>query len=159
DKADAEAARAAAESARLAAEADKQRAQASAAQADREKAELRDQLRQQLNTILDTRETARGLIVNLSDVLFDTGSSGLKPGTREKLAKVAGILLSHPGLKLQIEGHTDSVGAEDYNQRLSENRADSVRTYLVAEGIAPNAVTTEGFGETQPVASNDTPSG
>jgi outer membrane protein OmpA-like peptidoglycan-associated protein len=159
DKAAAEAARAAAESARLAAEADAQRAQASAAQADREKAELRDQLRQQLNSILETRESARGLIVNLSDVLFDTGSANLKTGTREKLAKVAGILLSHPGLKLQIEGHTDSVGAEDYNQRLSENRADSVRSYLVAQGIASNAVTTAGFGESHPVASNETAAG
>jgi outer membrane protein OmpA-like peptidoglycan-associated protein len=124
DKAAAEAARAAAESARVAAE-------ANAAKAEREKAELRDQLRQQLNSILETRESARGLIVNLSDVLFDTGSANLKPGTREKLAKVAGILLSHRGLKLQVEGHTDSVGSEDYNQRLSENRAASVRTYLV----------------------------
>jgi len=152
DKAAAEAARAAAESARVAAE-------ANAAKAEREKAELRDQLRQQLNSILETRESARGLIVNLSDVLFDTGSANLKPGTREKLAKVAGILLSHRGLKLQVEGHTDSVGSEDYNQRLSENRAASVRTYLVDSGIASNAVGTAGFGETMPVASNDTPTG
>ena len=77
---------------------------------EREKAELRDQLRQQLNQILETRESARGLIVNLSDVLFDTGSAVLKSGAREKLARVAGILLSHRGLKLQVEGHTDSVG-------------------------------------------------
>ena len=152
DKAAAEAARAAAESARVAAE-------ANAAKAEREKAELRDQLRQQLNSILETRESARGLIVNLSDVLFDTGSANLKPGAREKLAKVAGILLSHRGLKLQVEGHTDSVGSEDYNQRLSENRASSVRTYLVDSGIAANAIGTAGFGETMPVASNDTPGG
>jgi outer membrane protein OmpA-like peptidoglycan-associated protein len=152
DRAAAEAARAAAESARLAAE-------ANAARAEREKAELRDQLRQQLNSILETRESARGLIVNLSDVLFDTASANLKPGTREKLAKVAGILLSHRGLKLQVEGHTDSVGSADYNQRLSENRADSVRVYLVEQGIAPNTIGTTGFGETTPVASNDTPAG
>jgi outer membrane protein OmpA-like peptidoglycan-associated protein len=152
DKAAAEAARAAAESARASAE-------ANAAKAEREKAELRDQLRQQLNSILETRESARGLIVNLSDVLFDTGSANLKPGAREKLAKVAGILLSHRGLKLQVEGHTDSVGSEDYNQRLSENRAGSVRTYLVDSGIASNAIGTAGFGETMPVASNDTPAG
>ena len=152
DKAAAEAARAAAESARVAAE-------ATAAKAEREKAELRDQLRQQLNQILETRESARGLIVNLSDVLFDTGSANLKPGTREKLAKVAGILLAHRGLKLQVEGHTDSVGSADYNQRLSENRADSVRIYLVEQGIAPNAIGTAGLGETMPVASNDTPAG
>jgi outer membrane protein OmpA-like peptidoglycan-associated protein len=152
DKAAAETARAAAESARAAAE-------ANAAKAEHEQAELRDQLRQQLNQILETRESARGLIVNLSDVLFDTGSANLKTGAREKLAKVAGILLSHRGLKLQVEGHTDSVGSADYNQRLSENRADSVRTYLVEQGIAPNAIGTAGFGETMPVASNDTPAG
>ena len=151
--------RAAAEAARAAAEAQAQEARASAAKAEREKAELRDQLRQQLNQILETRETARGLIVNLSDVLFDTGSANLKPGAREKLAKVAGILLSHRGLKLQIEGHTDSVGSAEYNQRLSENRADSVRTYLVEQGIASNSVGTAGFGETMPVASNETAAG
>ena len=159
DKAAAEAARAAAESARLAAEAQAQRAQADAAQADREKAALRDQLRQQLNTILETRESARGLIVNLSDVLFDTGSANLKSGTREKLAKVAGILLSHPGLKIQVEGHTDSVGDVSYNQRLSENRAESVRSYIVGQGIAHDAVGTAGFGEAHPVASNSTAEG
>ena len=159
DKAAAEAARSAAESARLAAEAQAQRAQADAAQADRDRAALRDQLRQQLNTILETRESARGLIVNLSDVLFDTGSANLKTGTREKLAKVAGILLSHPGLKIQVEGHTDSVGEAGYNQHLSENRAGSVRTYLVDQGIAHDAVGTTGFGEANPVASNTTAEG
>jgi outer membrane protein OmpA-like peptidoglycan-associated protein len=159
DKATADAARVAAESARLAAEAQAQQARAAAAQADREKAALRDQLRQQLSLVLETRETARGLIVNLSDVLFDTGRANLKPGAREKLAKVAGILLSHPGLNTQVEGHTDSVGDENYNQRLSKNRADSVRTYLVGQGIASSAVGTAGFGEGQPVASNDTASG
>jgi outer membrane protein OmpA-like peptidoglycan-associated protein len=159
DKAAAEAARLAAESARLAAEAQAQQARDAAAQADRDKAALRDQLRQQLNQILETRETARGLIVNLSDVLFDTGSATLKPGAREKLARVAGLLLSQPGLKLQVEGHTDSVGEEAYNQRLSENRADSVRTYLVGQGIASTAVGTAGFGESQPVTTNDTPAG
>jgi outer membrane protein OmpA-like peptidoglycan-associated protein len=159
DKAAAEAARVAAVSARLAAEAQAQQAQASVAQADREKAALRDQLRQQLNLILETRETARGLIVNLSDVLFDTGSANLSTGAREKLARVAGVLLSHPGLKLQVEGHTDSVGEADYNHRLSENRADSVRTYLVGQGIASTAVGTAGFGESQPVASNSTAAG
>ena len=151
--------KAAAEAARTAAEAQAQQARADADRAEHEKAELRDQLRQQLNQILDTRETARGLIVNLSDVLFDSGSANLKAGAREKLAKVAGILLSHPGLRLQIEGHTDSIGSAEYNQRLSENRADSVRTYLVEQGIASNSVTTAGFGEMMPVASNDTATG
>jgi outer membrane protein OmpA-like peptidoglycan-associated protein len=159
DKAAAETARAAAESARLAAQAEAQRAQAAAAQADRDRAALRDQLRQQLNLILETRETARGLIVNLSDVLFDTGRANLSGDAREKLARVTGVLLSHPGLTIQVEGHTDSVGDEDYNQRLSENRADSVRTYLVTQGIPPATVGTAGFGESQPVASNDTVAG
>jgi outer membrane protein OmpA-like peptidoglycan-associated protein len=156
-------ARAAAEAARLAAETQaqqaQQRAQASAAQAEREKAELRDRLREQLNVILETRESARGLIVNVSDVLFDTDSANLKPGAREKLARVAGVLLSHQGLQLAVEGHTDSVGAEGYNQRLSERRAASVRDYLVRQGIAPTGVATSGLGESQPVVSNNTAAG
>jgi outer membrane protein OmpA-like peptidoglycan-associated protein len=151
--------KAAAESARQAAEAQVRQARAAAEQAEHEQAVLRDQLRQQLNQVLETRETARGLIVNLSDVLFDTGSAVLKPGAREKLARVAGILLSHPELKLQVEGHTDSVGGAEYNQHLSENRAESVRTYLVSQGIASNAVATSGLGDSQPVASNDTAAG
>jgi outer membrane protein OmpA-like peptidoglycan-associated protein len=159
DKAAAEAARLNAESARIAAEAQAQQARDLAAQADRDKAELRDQLRQQLNVILETRETARGLIVNLSDVLFDTASANLRPGAREKLAKVVGVILAHPGLKIQVEGHADSVGATDYNQRLSENRADSVRDYLVRQGITPTAVATAGFGESHPVVSNNTAAG
>jgi outer membrane protein OmpA-like peptidoglycan-associated protein len=154
-----EAARQAAEAARLAAENQTQQAQAVAAQAEQEKAALRERLREQLNLILETRETARGLIVNLSDVLFDTASANLKPGAREKLAKIAGILLAHQGLQVAVEGHTDSVGAEGYNQRLSEQRADSVRSYLVRQGIGPAAVATAGFGESQPVASNTTSAG
>jgi outer membrane protein OmpA-like peptidoglycan-associated protein len=162
----AEDARAAADAARVAAEGKAQDAQSAAAQArqavdqaEREKAALRAQIRDQLNVILETRETARGLIVNLSDVLFDTGSANLKPGAREKLAKISGILLAHPGLDLEVEGHTDNVGAADYNQRLSESRAESVHTYLLRQGIPPTCVTTAGFGENQPVASNDTAAG
>jgi len=151
--------RAAAETARLAAEAQAQQARAAAEQAQHEQAALREQLRQQLNQVLDTRETARGLIVNLSDVLFDSGSAVLKPGAREKLARVAGILLTHPDLRLQVEGHTDSVGGADLNQRLSESRAEAVRTYLVSQGIPSNTVAIKGFGDTQPVASNDTAGG
>jgi outer membrane protein OmpA-like peptidoglycan-associated protein len=129
------------------------------AQAEQEKAELREQLRQQLNAILETRETARGLIVNMSDVLFDTGKYTLKPGAKEKLAKIAGIVLGHPGLKLEIEGHTDSVGTDDLNQRLSEQRADAVRNYLVAQGVSLDSITGRGYGKTQPVASNATAAG
>jgi outer membrane protein OmpA-like peptidoglycan-associated protein len=148
-----------AEAARLSAEQAAQQAQAAAAQSDREKAELREKLREQLNVILETRETARGLIVNLSDVLFDTARHDLKPGAREKVAKIAGILLAYPGLQIEIDGHTDSVGADDYNQRLSERRAAAVRAYLVTQGIPPSTVTAMGFGEQQPVVSNTTAAG
>src|ERR1051326_4134911 len=115
------------------------------------------QLLKQFNAILQTRDTARGLIVNMSDVLFDTGKFTLRPAAREKLAKVAGIVSGHPGLKLDVEGHTDSVGGDDYNQLLSEHRGEAVRDYLTQQGMAPASVTTKGFGKTRPVASNDTP--
>ena len=154
--AEAERARLAADAARAAAQGQAQDAQA---QSEREKNELRARLRDQLNVILETRETARGLVVNLSDVLFDTGKADLKPGAREKLSRLSGVLLSHPGLHVEVEGHADSVGATDYNQTLSENRAASVRDYLVRGGIAPNTVGTAGFGESKPVASNDTAAG
>jgi outer membrane protein OmpA-like peptidoglycan-associated protein len=121
--------------------------------------ELRAQLLLQFNTILQTRDTARGLIVNMSDVLFDTAKFTLRPEAREKLAKVAGIVAGHPGLRLAVEGHTDSVGGDEYNQQLSEERGGSVRDYLVEQGIAGTSVTSKGFGETQPVASNETASG
>jgi outer membrane protein OmpA-like peptidoglycan-associated protein len=124
-----------------------------------EKAQLRALLLVQFNAILQTRDTARGLIVNMSDVLFDTAKFTLRPEAREKLAKVAGIVSGHPGLKLAVEGHTDSVGNEDYNQKLSEQRGGSVRDYLVGQGMAGGSVSSEGFGKTRPVASNDTTSG
>jgi outer membrane protein OmpA-like peptidoglycan-associated protein len=156
----AETARAQAEAARAAAEAKSQSdAATAAARSEQDKAALRAQLREQLNVILDTRETARGLIVNLSDVLFDTGRSELKPGAREKLARISGILSLHPGLRLEVEGHTDNVGTDDSNQRLSERRGESVRTYLVQQGIPSTAVGTIGLGETKPVATNGTASG
>jgi outer membrane protein OmpA-like peptidoglycan-associated protein len=128
-------------------------------QAEREKAELRAKLQQQLNIILETRESARGLIVNMSDVLFDTARHTLRPGAREKLARVAGIILAHPGLNLEVEGHTDSVGSDSYNQGLSERRAESVRDYLVQQGIARDTITAHGFGESMPVTSNDNSAG
>ena len=166
DRAEAERAKAEADAARAQAEAERQRAEASlrnaeaeAANAEREKAELRARLREQLNVVLETRETARGLIVNLSDVLFDTAQATLKPGAREKLARVSGILVTHPDLKLEIEGHTDSVGSDAYNQSLSDRRAESVRAYLVSQRIAPQTITTAGFGESRPVATNATAAG
>ncbi len=128
-------------------------------QLETDKAELRAQLLLQFNTVLQTRDTARGLIVNMADVLFDTAKSTLRPDAREKLAKVAGIVSGHPGLSLAVEGHTDNVGGDSYNQELSEHRASAVRDYLTQEGMQPDSVSTRGFGETQPVASNETASG
>jgi len=142
-----------------AAEAEAEKARQAAAKAESEKADLRAQLLNQLNSILQTRDSARGLIVNMSDVLFDTGSATLKPGAREKLAKISGIVLAHPGLTLQIEGHTDSVGSDDFNQQLSERRADSVRDFLASQGVGASSMTAKGFGKTQPVASNDNAEG
>jgi outer membrane protein OmpA-like peptidoglycan-associated protein len=165
---DARAAAAATEADRLRRENEAQQAAAQAAldnaakqkaQLETEKAELRVRLLQQFNAILQTRDSARGLIVNMSDVLFDTGRYSLRPLAREKLAKVAGIVSGHPGLKLEVEGHTDSVGGEAYNQKLSEQRGSAVRDYLTDQGMAEASVTTIGFGKTQPVASNDTASG
>jgi outer membrane protein OmpA-like peptidoglycan-associated protein len=144
---------------RRAAEAEAEKARQAAARAEAEKADLRAQLLNQLNSILQTRDSARGLIVNMSDVLFDTGSYTLKPGAREKLAKISGIVLAHPGLNLQIEGHTDSVGTDDFNQQLSERRADSVRDFLAEQGVPASSITARGFGKSQPVASNDTAEG
>ena len=149
------AAQADAEQARLAA----QQSQASAQQAETDKAAMRTRLSEQLNSILQTRDSARGLIVSMSDVLFDTGKYSLKPGAREKLAKVAGILLAYPGLDIQVGGYTDNVGSDEMNQTLSENRAGSVRNYLVEEGVAMNSVSAKGFGNTLPVATNDNSAG
>jgi outer membrane protein OmpA-like peptidoglycan-associated protein len=148
-----------ADAARAAALAQQQQAQAQLNQSEQEKAQLREQLRQQLNMILETRETARGLIVNMSDVLFDSGKYTLKPGAREKLAKIGGIILAHQGLKLEVEGHTDSVGSDEYNQKLSEQRANSVRDYLVSQGVTGDSITAMGLGKTGPVTDNTTAAG
>jgi outer membrane protein OmpA-like peptidoglycan-associated protein len=144
---------------REAAQAETVKARQAAAQAEAEKAQLRAQLLSQLNSILQTRDSARGLIVNMSDVLFDTGSHTLKPGAREKLAKISGIVLAHAGLTLQVEGHTDSVGGDEYNQQLSERRAGSVRDYLAQAGVPASTITARGFGKSQPVAANETVEG
>jgi outer membrane protein OmpA-like peptidoglycan-associated protein len=182
EKAKAEAQQAAAEAARQKEEAEKAKAEALAQQqalaeqaaraqqaaaqseqlrqqAEKEKQELRGRLLQQLNTILATRDTARGLIANMSDVLFKTGSYELAPGARERLAKVSGILLAYPTLHVQIEGHTDSVGSDEYNQDLSEKRAGAVRDYFVQQGIAADSIESRGFGKTQPIATNETAEG
>jgi len=141
------------------AEAQRQRAEALQQQAEQEREHLRSQLLAQFNQILETRETARGLIVNMSDVLFDFNKYSLKPGAREKLAKISGIILGHPGLKIEVEGYTDSIGGDEYNQRLSENRAGSVRDFLVTEGIKSDSVSSRGFGKSDPVADNSSAAG
>jgi len=166
-KAQAERARLDAESAAQRAARDKEAVEAAnllakksaAEQSEREKQDLRNKLILQLNTILQTRDSARGLIVNMSDVLFDTGQFSLKPGAREKLSKISGIVLAYPTLKLEVEGHTDSVGTDALNMRLSENRADSVRDFLVLQGIVGDSISARGFGEGQPVSTNDTSTG
>jgi len=128
-------------------------------QAEREREELRARLLQQFNTILETRDTARGLVVNMSDVLFDTGKHTLRPLAREKLAKISGIVLAYPALTLGIEGNTDSVGSDAYNQGLSERRAEAVRSYLAQQGVPESSMTAKGLGKTQPIASNSTAEG
>jgi outer membrane protein OmpA-like peptidoglycan-associated protein len=128
-------------------------------QAEQAQQQLRQQLLAQFNLILETRDTARGLIVNMSDVLFDFNKYTLRPAAREKLAKISGIILSHPGLRLEVDGYTDSVGTDSYNMKLSEQRAGEVRGYLTGQGIASENVAALGFGKENPVASNDTAAG
>jgi len=156
DAADAQAASA---NALSAAQADAERSRLAVQQAETDKAAMRTKLSEQLNSILQTRDSARGLIVSMSDVLFDTGQYSLKPGAREKLAKVAGILLAYPGLNIAVGGYTDNVGGDTMNQTLSEHRAGSVRDYLVQQGVAGNSVSARGFGNTLPVSSNDNSAG
>ena len=151
------------------ADADRARAEAAAAEAQARAAsanksandanQVRERLRAQLNSVLATSESARGLIVNMSDVLFDTGKYTLKPDTKISLAKVAGILQAYPGLKLQVEGYTDSVGSDEYNQKLSENRADAVRDFLMTQGVQTENITATGYGKAKPVADNGTAQG
>jgi outer membrane protein OmpA-like peptidoglycan-associated protein len=144
-----------AEQARLAA----QKAQEGEHNALSDKAAMRAQLSEQLNKVLATRDSARGLIVSMSDVLFDTGKFSLKTGAREKLAKVAGILIAYPTLAIEVGGYTDNVGGDEMNQKLSENRASAVRDYLVEQGVGTASLTAKGFGNTLPVASNENASG
>jgi len=128
-------------------------------EAVRQKEELRQRLQAQLNQVLQTRDSARGLIVSMPDVLFDFNKYTLKPEARERLAKISGIVLAYPDLKLDIEGHTDSIGSDDYNQKLSEERADTVRGYLVSSGVKPDNIKAVGLGKADPVADNSTSSG
>ena len=172
-RAAAEAERREAEAARQAAAAEAERARKAAEEAqnllarveyekrllEAEREALRKRLLEQFNMIFETRDTARGLILNLGEVLFDVGRSNLRVEAREKLAKLSGILLGHPQLRVEIEGHTDSTGSDELNQRLSTERAESVRSYLLNQGVAEDAVGARGLGKTMPIASNDTASG
>jgi outer membrane protein OmpA-like peptidoglycan-associated protein len=148
-----------AETAKQQAERATQQAEKLTQQAEYEKQELRARLLQQLNSILATRDSARGLVANMSDVLFRSGSFELLPGARERLAKVSGIVLAYPTLHVAIEGHTDSIGSDDYNQQLSEHRAQAVRDYFMQQGINSATVEARGYGKTEPIASNDTTEG
>jgi len=145
--------------AQAAAELSAQQATQQAQQASQQTAQMREKLKDQLNQVLQTKETARGLIVNMSDVLFDFNKYTLKPDAREKLAKVSGILLAYPGLKLQVEGYTDNVGSDEYNQKLSEHRADGVRDYLESQSVKDSNITAMGYGKSDPIADNSSAQG
>ena len=146
------------------AESDRNRANAASSNAQLQQAvldreEFRARLLAQFNLILETRDTARGLVVNMSDVLFDSGKFTLRPLAREKLAKISGIVLAYPTLRLAVEGNTDSVGTEMFNQQLSEQRAQGVRSYLTQQGVPESSTTAAGFGKSRPIASNETAEG
>jgi outer membrane protein OmpA-like peptidoglycan-associated protein len=165
-QAEADVQRAAADTARAQAQLEQQKAQAeseknrlAAEEAIRQKEEMRARLLKQLNQVLETRDTPRGLVVNMPDVLFDSGQYTLKPAARERLARISGIVLAYPELRLEVEGHTDSIGGDEFNQRLSEKRSNSVRDYLVDSGVTQDNIIARGFGKTQPVADNATSEG
>ena len=158
-RAQADAQRAQAEAAAANARAAQAAAEHEAAKASNQTEEMRERLHQQLSQVLQTQETARGLIVNMSDVLFDTGQYTLKPDAREKLAKVSGILLAYPDLKVQVEGYTDNVGSDEYNLTLSQHRGDAVRDYLISQGVSAGNTTATGYGKGSPIADNSTAAG
>jgi len=120
---------------------------------------LRTQLLKQLNEVLQTTDTPRGLVVNMADVLFETGKYALSQDAQLKLAKLSGMIQAHPGLNLAIEGHTDTTGSADFNMKLSQQRADSVREFLIRQGISQDTITAKGMGEDNPVADNGTAAG
>lgn len=141
------------------AQAAQQAAEQAEAQARQAAEQMREKLREQLNQVLNTQESARGLIVNMSDVLFGFNKFDLKTDAEIKLAKVSGILLTYPNLKVQVEGYTDNVGSQEYNQQLSEKRAMAVQSFLISQGVAPGNVTAQGYGAADPVADNSTSAG
>jgi len=154
-KADADAAAAqanalAAREAAAKAETERVRAAAEKARAD---------LLQQLNRVLETKDTPRGLVVNMAETLFDTGKFDLRPEAREKLARLSGILATHPELHLDVEGHTDNTGGLQVNQKLSDQRAEAVAKYLVAQGVSEKTINSAGLADGHPIADNSTAEG
>jgi outer membrane protein OmpA-like peptidoglycan-associated protein len=119
-------------------------------QANEETARIQSEL-----DALKATQTPRGMVLTLGDVLFDTGRSELKSGATRKLDQLAQFLSEHPDRRVQIDGFTDSVGTDAYNEQLSQNRADAVKAALVTRGISPSRIGTEGYGKSYPVASND----
>jgi len=163
-KAELEAARAAtlkveADAARAKAQQAAEEANKAREQAEAERKALRERLLRQFSQALPTRDSERGLVVNMGDVLFDTAKFDLRPIAREKLARLAGICLAYPGLRLEAEGHTDNTGAEDFNQKLSEQRAAAVREYLHSQGLPETSLSSKGLGMSSPVAPNNTSQG
>jgi outer membrane protein OmpA-like peptidoglycan-associated protein len=158
-RAQAEAAAAEAEARAQKAREEQKAAELAAQQASQQTEQMRERLKNQLNQVLQTTETARGLIVNMSDVLFDFNKYTLKSDAQVKLAKVSGILLAYPNLKLQVEGYTDNIGTDEYNQKLSEQRADAVREFLVAQSVADANISAQGYGKSNPIADNSSNSG
>jgi outer membrane protein OmpA-like peptidoglycan-associated protein len=164
--AQAAAARAEADAARASAQAEQQKAMQAAQeserlrwQAEQEKVALRRRLLEQFSMVLDARDTERGLVVNIGDVLFASGSATLRPEAREKLARFSGIVLAYPDLRLEAEGHTDNVGSLELNQKLSEDRAAAVREYLISQGVPSESIAARGMNFAHPVADNDTAAG
>ena len=117
------------------------------------------QLQTLVTEITNLRQTSRGLVISLSDILFDVNRATLKAGAEQNVRRIAAVLQQYPDHQISVEGHTDSEGSDAYNQRLSEERASSVRAALVAGGVDPAKITSRGFGESQPVASNSTAAG
>ncbi len=133
------------ENARMAAASAKQEASTAMAQRDAAQSEL---------DALKATPTPRGMVLTLGDVLFDTGRSELKPGAGRKLDQLVQFLTEHPDRRVQIDGFTDSVGTDAYNEQLSQNRADAVKSALITRGVSPSRIGTEGYGKAFPVASN-----
>ena len=130
-----------------------------AEEANRRLNEALGQLRSLVAEITNLQQTQRGLVISLSDILFDVGKSTLKPGAQASIGRIAVVLTQYPQHQILVEGHTDATGGDEFNHQLSHDRANTVRTALIAGGVDASKISAEGFGETRPVATNDTPAG